>query len=105
MERLLMASLVWLAIPSAMAQPAADPTNGRALAQELCTGCHLVGPEDKGPVPDGIPSFVEIAGRPGTDADRLQIALLRPPHSLMPSPPLDTRETQDVAAYILSLRP
>jgi hypothetical protein len=56
-------------------------------------------------VPDGISSFMAIAARPGMDAARLEAALLSPPHPAMPSPPLDTRQVHDIAAYILPLRP
>jgi mono/diheme cytochrome c family protein len=96
--------IVTAALP-ALAQPAPDPAAGRELAQKLCRGCHLVAPGQTGPVPDGIPSFMAIAGRQGIDARRIEAALLAPAHPLMPTPPLDTRQRKDVAAYILSLRP
>ena len=86
-------------------QTAPDPANGAALAEQLCRGCHLVSPTQRGPVPDGIPSFMAVAQRPGIDARQIVATLISPPHPLMPSPPLDTRQMQDVAAYILSLRP
>lgn len=78
---------------------------GLALSQKLCQGCHLVSPAQRGPVPDGVPSFMALAERPGVDAPAVEAALLAPPHPLMPDPPLDHRQRQDVAAYILSLRP
>jgi hypothetical protein len=105
MRWLLMASLICLSAAPGLAQPAADPANGGVLAGELCSGCHLVGPRSQGPVPDGIPSFMAIAARPGIDSARVERTLLSPPHPVMPSPPLDLRQMRDVAAYILSLRP
>ena len=94
-----------LAASTAQSQPAPSPTNGRALAAKLCAGCHLVGPDAKGPVPDGVPSFMAIAARPDSDERRIQAALISVPHPLMPSPPLDSRQMADVASYILTLRP
>jgi mono/diheme cytochrome c family protein len=103
--KLLGLSLLRLGAGPVLAQPAADPGNGRSLAVELCRGCHLVGPDHAGPVPDGVPSFMAIASRPAVDARAIEAALISPPHPLMPSPPLDTRQMRDIAAYILSLRP
>jgi mono/diheme cytochrome c family protein len=105
MQRVLLACLVMVAIAEARAQPAPDPASGRVLAGKLCASCHLIGPQAKGPVPDGISSFMAIAARPGADAPHLEAALLSPTHPAMPSPPLDTRQVQDIAAYILTLRP
>jgi mono/diheme cytochrome c family protein len=105
MRWLLIASMLWLMSASVRAQPAADPANGLALAGQLCTGCHLVAPNQRGPVPDGVPSFMALAARPGLEARQIKAALLAPPHPLMPNPPLDVRQLDDVAAYILTLRP
>ncbi|MGE3743778.1 MAG: c-type cytochrome [Geminicoccaceae bacterium] len=105
MARLLLACLLGAAVSGAHAQPAPDPANGQALAGKLCVTCHLIDPTARGPVPDGVPSFMAIAARPGIDAERLRASLLRPAHPAMPSPPLDTSQMRDVAAYILSLRP
>ena len=90
---------------AAQGTPPGDPAAGRALAGQLCSSCHLVGPEQRGPVPDGVPSFMAIAARPGTMEDHLLGVLVSPPHPAMPAPPLDRRQMRDVAAYILSLRP
>ena len=89
----------------ALAQPAPDPAAGKLLAEQLCSSCHLVGPRQAGPVPDGVPSFMAIAARPDNDERRIQAALISAPHPLMPSPPLDSRQMADVASYILTLRP
>jgi mono/diheme cytochrome c family protein len=100
------AAAVAAAASPAPAQPAAgDPARGRELAHRLCASCHLVEPAQRGPVPDGVPSFASIAARPGQTADRIAGALLGPPHPAMPQPPLDQRQARDVAAHILSLAP
>jgi mono/diheme cytochrome c family protein len=90
---------------SAGAQETGDAREGRVLVDKLCRSCHLVAPDQRGPVPDGVPSFMAIAGRPGLDAKSIEARLVRPPHPMMPDPPLDQRQMRDVAAYILSLRP
>ena len=105
MRWLLISSMLWLTAVSVQAQPAADPANGLALAGQLCTGCHLVAPNQRGPVPDGVPSFMAMAARPGFEARQIKAALLSPPHPLMPNPPLDVRQMADVVAYIITLRP
>ena len=87
MVRLLGAISILLAAGPALAQPA-DTAGGLALAQKLCSGCHLVSARPQGPVPDGVPSFMAIAARPGMDATRIESTLIQPKHPAMPAPPL-----------------
>lgn len=91
--------------PSAMAQAPGDAATGKTLALQFCRNCHLVAPEQQGPVPDAIPSFMAIAERPDITASRLKAVLMAPPHPLMPDPPLTQQQMEDVVAYLLSLRP
>jgi mono/diheme cytochrome c family protein len=93
------------AAPARAQEVPADPANGLALAEQLCRNCHLVRPEQRGPVPDDVPSFMAVAGRPGVTQSRLEAALIHPPHPMMPNPPLSQQQIRDVAAYILSLKP
>jgi mono/diheme cytochrome c family protein len=104
--RVLIRVLVTLALgtASAWAEPPGDPGRGRDLAYQLCSSCHLVSPEHRGPVPDGIPSFMTIAARSGVTEEHLLGVLVAPPHPAMPAPPLSRQQMRDVAAYILSLR-
>lgn len=74
---------------------------GAAVAQELCSGCHIVAEGQAGPVPDGVPPFPVIAGRPGRTTGYLQ-AYLTGPTPPMPHPPLSKREIDSVIAYIRS---
>ena len=104
MLRLLGATSILLAAVPALAQPV-DTANGLDLAQRLCSACHLVSAKPQGPVPDGVPSFMAIAAKPGMDAARIEATLIQPKHPAMPTPPLDNRQRRDVAGYILSLRP
>jgi mono/diheme cytochrome c family protein len=93
-----------LGTTTAQAEPPGDPARGHNLARQFCGSCHLVGLEQRGPVPDGVPSLMAIAARPGETEDHLLGILLSPPHPLMPNPPLDWQQLRDTAAYILSLR-
>jgi mono/diheme cytochrome c family protein len=104
-RRILPIGFLLAATAGASAQQPPDPVQGRELSRQLCRGCHLVSPAQEGPVPDGIPSFMAIAARPGADAARIEAALIKPPHPLMPDPPLTRPQMRDVAAYILSLSP
>lgn len=74
---------------------------GAAVAQELCSGCHIVAEGQTGPVPDGVPPFPAIAGRPGRTTGYLQ-AYLADPTPPMPHLPLSKREIDNVIAYIRS---
>jgi mono/diheme cytochrome c family protein len=80
-----------------------DAKTGQALAQKLCSGCHIVDSVAAASVPADVPSFEAIANSPGqtmeTIAGRIVI-----PHPPMPQIQLTRLEIGDVAAYILSLR-
>jgi len=80
---------------------ARDRAAGAAVAQELCSGCHIVAEGQAGPVPDGVPPFPVIAGRPGRTTGYLQ-AYLADPTPPMPHLPLSKREIDSVIAYIRS---
>jgi mono/diheme cytochrome c family protein len=104
MLRWLLSGVVLLA-SAALAQEAAqgDAVNGAALAGQLCRGCHLISATDRGPVPDGVPSFVAIASRPEASEAWIRARILGD-HPIMPQPPLTAQQNADVAAYIFSLR-
>lgn len=78
-----------------------DPARGHELARGLCSTCHLVDARQRGPVPDGVPSFMAIAAGAGATEARL----LQPPHPQMPPPPIDRQGLRDLVAYIRSLGP
>lgn len=89
--------------PAASQDLAGDVAAGRTLARELCSACHLVGPQARGPVPDGVPSFMNLAAQPDI-GDRFTGIMIGPPHPAMPTPPLDRQQWRDLAAYVTSLR-
>jgi mono/diheme cytochrome c family protein len=93
---------VSLSVPTlCMPSRAADATNGKRLAEQWCASCHLVSASQTRARAD-VPTFQEIAGRPGFNAARLAFFLLDP-HPKMPNMSLTRNEAADLAAYIESL--
>ena len=82
---------------------AADATQGKAIAERWCTGCHLVGSQQKSAVTDQAPSFASIAARPDFSDSRLA-SLLLSPHPNMPKLALSRSEIADLADYIRTLK-
>jgi hypothetical protein len=66
-------------------------------------GCHVVEPETRGAPPSRVPSFVVIAGKPGTTAQSIA-RHLSTGHTHMPDFKLSRDESDDLVIYILSLR-
>jgi mono/diheme cytochrome c family protein len=93
-----------MAAPASGQQTVApDPVRGREVATQMCRGCHLIARDDRGPVADGVPSFMAMADEQGTTPELLEAKLIGE-HPVMPQPPLTTQQTADVVAYILALR-
>ena len=74
--------------------------SGRRLANYWCTGCHSVEPKTVGIF---AADFAEIANVPSTTELSLKV-FLRSSHKSMPNFILQPEETDDIVAYILSLR-
>lgn len=84
-------------------QMVGNPTEGLRLVRDTCADCHQVEP---GQPPRSIPvekSFSEIAADPKMTALSLKV-FLRTPHIDMPDIKLTEEQTDDVIAYILSLK-
>ena len=84
------------------AEARGDVDAGIDLAVEVCGQCHGVGFEEESPHYDA-PTFFEIARDPAVTEIALR-AFLQTPHHQMPDLRLSPAETDDVIAYILSLR-
>jgi len=80
-----------------------DPEHGKALAESLCSNCHLVGTGTQGQVNADVPSFREIANMQGQTAGDIIAHVMLPKHP-MPQIPLTKEELADLAAYIIGLR-
>jgi mono/diheme cytochrome c family protein len=106
MRRLALCIIMYaLPMAHAAAQAVGDQVAGAALARSWCANCHVVG-RDAGPSPasgDAAPTFASIAAMPSTTALSLRV-FLQTPHRRMPDFSLSRTETDDVIAYILSLR-
>jgi mono/diheme cytochrome c family protein len=84
----------------ATAQPVGgDPSIGRQTAATLCVPCHQVDETRR----DGPPSFVDVAEMPSTTALPLRI-FVRSNHKEMPNLIISDAQTDDLIAYILSLK-
>jgi mono/diheme cytochrome c family protein len=94
------AGLLAVAPLAAMAQ---DVEHGALVAKRWCSNCHIVERSPSEGRADGLPSFVDIANRPGTSQQSLR-ALMTAEHERMPNFSLTTAEEHDLAAYILTLR-
>lgn len=76
---------------------------GRAVAENWCANCHVVGPQARGPAGDAAPPFEAVARMPSTTEMSLRV-FLQTPHSRMPDYRLSQAELDGVVTYILSLR-
>lgn len=86
--------------PPLMAQEDNERIRGAMLAQELCSGCHVVSENQRGPAYDGVPSFPTLGRSELTNAQLR--GWLSEPHPVMPAMPLSEREIAAVIAYIRS---
>jgi mono/diheme cytochrome c family protein len=93
-----------------------EPDRGRALAERWCVECHEIAPGKRQPwavrVPPAadrepgvveVPSFQAVADDPAATEAALR-AFLRTPHAAMPDLRLTLDQTDDVVAYVLSLK-
>ena len=86
------------------AQEIGDAAAGHAFARDLCAECHWVEAAEPETLNSDIKPFRDIAADPKITQMALR-AFLRTPHRRMPDFLLSRSETDDVIAYILSLRP
>ena len=106
--------IFWIAGSFAWSQAAStvdDVSKGRHLAIMLCTGCHVVAPEQPYAPTLSPPaaSFRSIARRSGTTVNSLR-SFLTTTHQGpdnqdgMPDPMLADFQIKEISAYLLSLR-
>lgn len=80
-----------------------DPATGMALAERLCSNCHVVGGAQETAVPAGVPTLRGLANQAGQTARRIENALIQP-HTPMPDLRLSNPEIQHILAYLETLR-
>jgi mono/diheme cytochrome c family protein len=76
--------------------------SGRQVAVTICANCHEISPTNY-PTTVIAPKFDDIANMPSTTALSLKV-FLRSSHNRMPNFILSSDDTDDVIAYILSLK-
>jgi len=97
------ASLLLTASFPAFAQPSdGDPASGRVTAARLCSSCHPILPNSPAAKADPL-SFQSIADEPSTTGISLNV-FLHSNHNNMPDLILSGAESNDLIAYILSLK-
>lgn len=87
-------------VVAAQSAMAADGDNGKRLAQQRCSPCHIVEPNQRQEVADS-PPFETIARKFGNQPEMIAFAILAP-HPRM-NLTLSRREAEDIAAYIATL--
>jgi|SRR6516165_5678757 mono/diheme cytochrome c family protein len=92
--------LLWAIVLAARSALAADSDNGKQLAQQHCSPCHIVEPNQRQELADS-PPFETIAQKYGNAPELIAYAILAP-HPRM-NVTLSRREAQDIAAYIATL--
>lgn len=80
-----------------------DVRDGRRIADAWCANCHRVAPDGPGPATDAAPGFAAVAAMNSTTPMSLRV-FLQSPHRNMPNFQLSRAETDNLIAYILSLR-
>jgi mono/diheme cytochrome c family protein len=97
------ALLAGLVAGGARAADEVHPAAGRQLAEAQCAECHQVEGRAVTRLDQAAPAFADIADQISTTELSLR-AFLRTPHPNMPNFRLTREETDDVVAYILSLK-
>ena len=101
--RLVAAASVLMSLTSAASAAEMSPAAGKQLAKEWCAACHVV---EKGQIDStstSAPTFFEVADNPATTEMSLR-AFFATPHEQMPNFQLTNEQTDNIIAYILSLR-
>jgi mono/diheme cytochrome c family protein len=80
-----------------------DAGQGHALARQVCAECHRVEKGQKSRKLSPAKSFQDVANNPARTELSLRV-FLRTPHRNMPNLVLSTAETDNIIAYIHSLK-
>jgi mono/diheme cytochrome c family protein len=78
-----------------------DVSAGKQIATSWCAACHRI--DSNAVVIGSVPDFYAIANLPSTTALSLKV-FLQTSHNKMPNYQLTRSETDDVIAYILSMK-
>jgi mono/diheme cytochrome c family protein len=93
-------AMLCVMVSAAHPASAADADNGKRVAQQHCSPCHIVEPNQRQELADS-PPFEAIARKYANAPELIAFAILAP-HPRM-NVTLSRREAQDLAAYIATL--
>jgi mono/diheme cytochrome c family protein len=98
--RLALSGVLFVSVFALQNAIAADADNGKRLAQQHCSACHIVEPGSRRELANS-PPFDTIARKFGNAPELIAFAILdpHPRMNLIPS----RRDAQDIAAYIATL--
>lgn len=99
---LTIASSLAMAAPVLAQDTPGDVASGRRLAETLCANCHQIDFQQP-KAAARAPGFVQIAKMPSTTGLALSV-FLKTSHDVMPNYILSRQESEDIVAYILSLK-
>lgn len=88
---------------SAMAEESGNTRDGLRFAQSVCAECHGVRDGERSSPNTKAPTFTNVANTPGMNAMALEV-WFQTPHPTMPNLKFSNAESDNVIAYILSLR-
>ncbi|MGI9522068.1 MAG: c-type cytochrome [Hyphomicrobiaceae bacterium] len=98
----LILGMLWAGGPL-KAETIGDPFKGESYAREICASCHAIGANElESPVAEATPLQI-VANTPGMNRTAL-LVFFRTPHRTMPNLILSEQETDNVIAYIQSLK-
>jgi cytochrome c len=87
---------------SGAAPESGGAASGHRLAEVWCKACHAIEPRTAG-TPTAAPDFAAVANQPSTTELALKV-FLRTSHPSMPNLVLTPEQSDDIVAYILSLK-
>lgn len=103
MIRFALIAILLGALPAVAQALPGDRYAGQTLVREVCAACHFVERDDMGDSWADAPAFQDMADDPAITAISLRV-FLRSWHQNMPNLMLSEAETDDVIAFILSLK-
>ena len=100
---LILAALALTGSPAFGEPGPGDTARGYVLAKKVCATCYRVEKGQKTPKLSPETAFQDVANNPARTALSLRV-FLRTPHREMPNLVLSEAETDNIIAYILSLK-
>ena len=88
---------------AALPPASGDVNQGHMMAEQVCARCHAVEPGQTHSPNHSAPAFPDIAASPGLTATAIRV-WLQTPHPTMPNIMLDSKEKDNIVAYLLSLK-